>query len=100
VGEPGANPYLYMASQIAAGLDGVATDCDPGPSADAPYSADAAMLPRSLIEAIAALRDNACFRAAFGDAFVDYFIKLKEFEIGRFLTDVTDWEQREYFALL
>jgi glutamine synthetase len=50
--------------------------------------------------AIAALRDNACFRAAFGDPFVDYFIKLKEFEIGRFLSDVTDWEQREYFAIL
>jgi glutamine synthetase len=26
VGEPAANPYLYMASQIVAGLDGVATE--------------------------------------------------------------------------
>ena len=99
-GEPGANPYLYMASQIAAGLDGIATDADPGPAADTPYSADAPKLPRTLLEAIAALRDNACFRAAFGDAFIDYFVRLKEFEINRFLTDVTDWEQREYFALL
>jgi glutamine synthetase len=99
-GEPGANPYLYMASQIAAGLDGVATDADPGPAADSPYSADAPRLPRTLMEAIAALRDNACLRAAFGDGFVDYFVRLKEFEINRFLTDVTDWEQREYFALL
>jgi glutamine synthetase len=92
VGEPAANPYLYIASQIAAGLDGVATAADPGPSADTPYSADAPMLPKSLIAAIAALRDSACFRAAFGDPFIDYFIKLKEFEIGRFLSDVTDWE--------
>jgi glutamine synthetase len=30
VGEPAANPYLYMASQIVAGLDGVATAADPG----------------------------------------------------------------------
>ena len=30
VGEPAANPYLYMASQIAAGLDGVATQRRPG----------------------------------------------------------------------
>jgi glutamine synthetase len=100
VGEPAANPYLYMASQIAAGLDGVATAADPGPSADAPYSADAPTLPKSLMEALAELRGNACFRAAFGDPFVDYFIRLKEFEIGRFLSDVTDWEQREYFAIL
>ena len=100
VGEPAANPYLYMASQIAAGLDGIATAADPGLSADTPYSADAPTLPKSLMAAIAALRDNACFRTAFGDPFIDYFIKLKEFEIGRFLTDVTDWEQREYFAIL
>jgi glutamine synthetase len=45
VGEPAANPYLYMASQIVAGLDGVATAADPGPPADTPYSADAPMLP-------------------------------------------------------
>ncbi|HXA23480.1 MAG TPA: hypothetical protein VNW90_14400 [Acetobacteraceae bacterium] len=89
-----------MASQIAAGLDGIATAADPGPSADTPYSADAPMLPKSLMAAIAALRDNTCFRAAFGDPFIDYFIKLKEFEIGRFLSDVTDWEQREYFEIL
>jgi len=99
-GEPGANPYLYMASQIAAGLDGIATEADPGPAADTPYSADAPKLPRTLLEAITALRDSACFRAAFGDAFIDYSVRLKQFEINRFLTDVTDWEQREYFALL
>ncbi|HZD46772.1 MAG TPA: glutamine synthetase family protein [Acidobacteriaceae bacterium] len=100
VGEPAANPYLYMASQIAAGLDGIATAADPGPSTETPYSADAPMLPKSLMAAIAALRENTCFRAAFGDPFIDYFIKLKEFEIGRFLSDVTDWEQREYFEIL
>jgi glutamine synthetase len=100
VGEPGANPYLYMASQIATGLDGIATNADPGPSADTPYSADAPMLPRSLMDAVAALRGSACFRDAFGDRFVDYFIQLKEAEIGRFLSDVTDWEQREYLAIL
>jgi glutamine synthetase len=100
IGEPAANPYLYMASQIAAGLDGIAADADPGPSADTPYSANAPILPKSLMAAIAALRDNACFRTAFGNPFIDYFIALKEFEISRFLSDVTDWEQREYLAIL
>jgi glutamine synthetase len=100
VGEPAANPYLYMASQIAAGLDGIASDADPGPAADTPYSAEAPKLPRTLMEAIAALRGNRCFRAAFGDGFIEYFARLKEFEISRFLAEVTDWEQREYFALL
>ncbi len=100
VGEPGANPYLYMASQIACGLDGILTNADPGQPADAPHGPDAMPLPRTLWEAIAALRENGCLREAFGDAFTDYFIRLKEFEISRFLSDVTDWEQREYFELL
>jgi glutamine synthetase len=100
VGEPGANPYLYMASQIVSGLDGIQTGADPGPSADAPYSADAPTLPRSLPEAIGAPRENPRFREAFGDAFIDYFVRLKQFEIDRFLSDVTDWEQREYLELL
>jgi glutamine synthetase len=100
VGEPAANPYLYMASQIASGLDGIVTSAHPGLPADTPYRADAPMLPRSLPEALADLRDNACFREAFGGDFIDYFVRLKEFEIGRFLSDVTDWEQREYLELL
>lgn len=92
--------YLYMASQIASGLDGLTTGADPGPATEQPYNSDAPTLPRTLLEAITALRESACFRAAFGDAFIDYFVKLKEFEIGRFLSEVTDWEQREYFELL
>jgi glutamine synthetase len=100
VGEPSANPYVYMASQIASGLSGIITDADPGAAADAPYSADAPTLPRTLMEAIAALREDPCFIDAFGREFIEYFVKLKEFEIGRFLSDVTDWEQREYLSLL
>jgi glutamine synthetase len=100
VGEPAANPYLYMASQIASGLDGIASGADPGASADQPYRADAPLLPSTLMDALVALRESSCFREAFGDVFVEYFVKLKEAEIGRFMSDVTDWEQREYFELL
>jgi glutamine synthetase len=100
VGEPAANPYLYMASQIAAGLDGIDRMLDPGPSADAPYETPAPSLPRSLMEALAALRAETCFHTAFGNGFVDYFLQLKEAEISRFLAEVTDWEHREYFELL
>ncbi len=42
IGEPAANPYLYMASQILSGLDGVDRKLDPGPSADTPYETEAA----------------------------------------------------------
>ncbi len=88
-----------MGSQFLAGLDGMARRLDPGPSADTPYEAKAEPLPRSLGEALEALRGNACFRGGFGDAFVDYFIRIKEAEIARFNLEVSEWEQREYFDL-
>jgi glutamine synthetase len=100
IGEPAANPYLYMASQIHAGLDGVDNRIDPGPLSDEPYAeTERALLPRSLMEATAALKDSALFRRTLGDAFVDYLVKIKEHEIERFLSAVTDWEHREYFEV-
>jgi len=107
VGEPAANPYLYMASQIYAGLDGIAEKRDPGPSADTPYETKAQALPKNLREALAALRASAMFRKAFGDTFVDYYAHLKEAEFARFeaeavdagASEVTAWEQNEYFDL-
>jgi glutamine synthetase len=89
VGEPLANPYLYMASQIYAGLDGIARKLDPGPSADAPYRRSAEPLPATLEEAVAALRTNDCFRAGFGDAFVSYYAHIKEAEIARHRKETT-----------
>jgi glutamine synthetase len=105
VGEPAANPYLYMASQIYAGLDGMAQRRDPGPSADTPYEAKAPLLPKNLGEALVALRASKVFRKNFGDAFVDYYAHIKEAELARFQAesaeqaDVTAWEQNEYFDL-
>jgi glutamine synthetase len=99
IGEPAANPYLYMASQIIAGLDGIEQGREPDAPSDTPYDADKTALPRSLMEAVAALRDDALFREKLGDQFVDYILGIKEAEIARFLSEVTDWEHREYFEL-
>lgn len=105
VGEPAANPYLYMASQIHAGLDGLAGKRDPGPSADTPYEAAAAPLPADLGEALEALRRDECFRAGFGASFIDYYAHIKDAELARFRkeqgdsADVTPWEQNEYLDL-
>jgi len=56
-------PYLYMASQIHAGLDGIgAPSFTPGPSADTPYDPQGRAAGRSRwAEALAALNDSACF---------------------------------------
>jgi glutamine synthetase len=97
VGEPAANPYLYMASQVLAGLDGLERRLDPGPGADAPYDAKAEVLPKSLAEATSILRTDPFFREKLGSGFIDYLLTIKDAEVARFHAEVTDWEHREYF---
>jgi glutamine synthetase len=99
VGEPAANPYLYMASQLAFGLDGIARRLDPGPPADTPYETKAPALPRNLAEALDALERSTVAREAFGEAFIAYYLRLKRAEIARFEAEVSEWEHREYFEL-
>jgi glutamine synthetase len=99
IGEPAANPYLYIASQVFSGLDGLAARPTLPRSADTPYEAKAELLPRTLDEALDALRKDKALRAGFGDTFIDYWLRIKEAEIARFNLEVSDWEHREYFDL-
>ena len=110
MGEPAANPYLYMAANIAAGLDGIRRGLEPPPPVEAdPYAAEAPMLPTSLAEAVSALDEGRRSTAqAFGDTLVDYLLQMKRAELARYDAamaenpppegqDVSDWEMREYF---
>jgi glutamine synthetase len=112
VGEPAANPYLYMASQVVSGLDGIRRSLDPGDPSDEPYMADVPILPKTLAEALEVLEGDAFFRNEFGANFVDYIITMKRSELNRYLEAIggadklpevamttTEWEQREYFEL-
>ena len=100
-GEPAANPYLYMASQIYAGMDGIQNRADPGePVQGDPYQqVDKPPMPRSLMEATEALDGSSVLRARFGDQFIDYFLHIKRAESARFLAHFMDWEHREYFEM-
>jgi glutamine synthetase len=99
IGEPAANPYLYFASQIYSGLDGIARKLALPPCADTPYEAKAEFLPKTLSEALVALKNDACLKEGLGERFVDYYCTIKEAEIARFNLEVSDWEHREYFDL-
>jgi glutamine synthetase len=98
-GEPAANPYLYFASQIYSGLDGISRKLPLPPSADTPYEADAQMLPRTLQEALDCLRKDAVLCEGLGQSFADYYCRIKEAEVARFNLEVSEWEHREYFDL-
>ncbi|MGX6448235.1 glutamine synthetase family protein [Patulibacter sp. S7RM1-6] len=99
-GEPAANPYLYVASQVISGLDGLDHELDPGAPTDDPYATDAPLLPRSLAEALDALEADPVFARALGADVVAWYAALKRAEVERYLAHVSDWEQREYFGLL
>ena len=105
-GEPAANPYLFIASQLAAGMDGIARSADPGPREDEPYAADRPLLPKNLPAALDALQASPLFKQEFGALFIDYYVKLKRAEYARFTQwlsgrdpgeEPTQWEQDEYF---
>jgi glutamine synthetase len=70
-----ANPYLLQAAVLAAGLDGIERQLDPGPRSDAntytdPPSAEMARcLPASLDESQAAFRQDTVLRKALGESF-------------------------------
>ncbi|WP_030184094.1 glutamine synthetase family protein [Streptomyces sp. NRRL S-813] len=116
IGEPCANPYLNIAAQLFAGLEGMtgqATPADPakaGTPAEAGSTAGAggvALVPQQLREALDAFRAG---RAAqlLGEPLAACLTKLKESELRRYEAwcgqmapaagQVTEWEQREYFG--
>ncbi len=96
-----ANPYLVMASILAAGLDGIKNQVDPGPAfdGDAYASADpgaTGVVPRTMAEALDALEADDILVQALGPAFVKAWTAVKRMEYQRFADYVTDWEFKEY----
>lgn len=100
IGEPAANPYLYMASQIHAGLDGLLRGLEPPAATDSPYDGGHAHLPRHLGDALAALLADSSLLEGLGDDVVRHFCRVKQSEIDRHsdAKDTADFERREYFS--
>jgi glutamine synthetase len=104
IGEPCANPYLAIASQLFAGLDGLVGE----PQAATPEGSRQE-LPTSLREALDAFRNSGRARELLGQPLLSCLAKLKESEASRFEAwcadvrpatgEVTEWEQREYFGV-
>jgi glutamine synthetase len=101
--QPGAdaNPYVSMAAALAAGLWGVEHAVEPPPPcAGNGYAADAPPLPRTLKEAVEALRRSARARELLGEGFVDHYVRTREWEVRRFERAVTTWELERYLELV
>jgi glutamine synthetase len=100
VGEPCANPYLLIAAQLGAGLDGLLGQVRAGNPGDT--------LPRSLAESVDAFGAGPA-EELLGRPLTACLTRLKQSEQARFdawcsVTQpddhiVTEWEQREYFGV-
>ncbi|MCY1561909.1 Gamma-glutamylanilide synthase [compost metagenome] len=99
IAEPAANPYLFFASQILCGMDGVERKLVAPAAVENPYDSKAEYLPKSLIDAIGCFEASAFYRAKLGPEVVSYLTHIKRAEWDRYLMTVSDWEQREYFSL-
>lgn len=111
VGEPCANPYLYLTAQLAAGLDGIRRGLEPGEPALDPHTTEADRLPTDLGAAIDSFSASSLYRTILGDRFVTAFLALKRSELSRYTEwekanggqppagVATEWEHREYFGV-
>ena len=103
--DAGCNPYLVSAAIIAAGLDGIDRQLQPGKacnenlyelSLEEIAARGIATLPQSLKEACDALEADPLFRETLGQEIVDEFIKLKRMEWVEYSRHVSDWEIERY----
>ena len=103
--DSGCNPYLVHAAIIAAGLDGIERELDPGkPENINLYALTEAqreekgidILPQNLNEAITALEADTVLTERMGKEIVAEFINVKRDEWIDYSRHVSDWEINRY----
>ena len=94
-----ANPYLLQAVIIAAGLDGVRTQADPGKRYDIDMYQHghtvkgAPKLPLNLLDALREFDKDKSLKAALGEEFSSAYLKLKHGEWNSYASHLTQWER-------
>jgi glutamine synthetase type III len=93
------NPYLLQAVIIAAGLDGVRTNADPGKRHDIDMYAEghkvrgAPKLPLNMLDALREYDKDKGLKSAMGDEFSAAYLKMKHREWNSFVSHFTQWER-------
>jgi glutamine synthetase len=94
-----ANPYLAIAALLAAGLDGIENETDPGPElkGNAYEAGEAEPFPSSLREAVDLWEGSDFARKAFGESAWKHYLNYGQIEQRLFDQVVTDYERRRMF---
>ncbi|MBU0278795.1 type I glutamate--ammonia ligase [Gemella sp. zg-1178] len=103
--DPAANPYLAMATILAAGLDGIENKLEPMQEVNSNIyimtreeriAEGIDELPSTLYTALKELKDSTIIKESLGDHIFQNFIEAKSIEWDVFRTRVTDWEVEQY----
>lgn len=99
IGGADLNPYLAYAALIAAGISGIEQrlELEPGFSGDAYLGETLREIPKTLRDAIAALKESALLKQAFGEEVAAHYVHTAEWEQFEYDRRVTDWELRRGF---
>jgi glutamine synthetase len=94
IGGADLNPYLAMAAQIAAGIDGIINkrELEAEFVGDAYGGTEVRQIPSTLNEAITTLDGSEMLREAFGTEVIDHYVHAARWEQSEFDRQVTDWE--------
>ena len=102
------NVYLALGMTISAAVEGIDNKIDPGKASDLDlYSlSDEELkklgikrLPRNLLQAIEALKNDKLAEKVMGKVMLNSYIAYKNDEWERYHQAVTDWEVKEYLRL-
>lgn len=105
--DPAANPYLALAVQLAAGLDGLAERIDPGEPVNKNISRMSFRerrkyriddLPRDLHEALDYLEKDSAVRDALGEHISERYLDAKREEWQEYIERVSEWELERYLG--
>jgi glutamine synthetase type III len=95
-----ANPYLLHMALLAAGLDGIENQRDPGKRLDINMYVDghlaqgAKQLPLNLLDALRALESSTVLKERLGAAFISSYLKLKRADWDDYARHLTEWERK------
>ena len=93
-----ANPYVALAATLACGWLGIKHKLEPTPECKGDAYLGDYVLPRSLSEALALLRQEKELAEVLGEAFVTVYTEIKEVEYEEFMKVISPWE-REHLLL-
>ena len=95
-----ANPYLVIASTLAAGIDGIERELDPGEPIAGDPAGSCPRLPGSPELALRALEDDGVLAERLGPDLIRAYAATKRRELADFRDHVTGWEREQYVETL